>query len=43
MTHQTDYDIVHDQASASEAHGEFLVDRVVGSALALELIEDEVD
>jgi len=43
MTHQTEYDVVHDEASAIEARGDFLVDRVVGSALALELVEEAAD
>ena len=40
MSHQSEYDIVHDPATAIEAHGEFRVERVVGSQLVLELIED---
>jgi len=40
MTHQTGWDVVHDPDSATEAHGEFVVERVVGSQLALELIQD---
>ena len=41
MTHQTDYDIVHDPSTAVEATGEFVVERVVGSQLVLELLELE--
>lgn len=41
MTHQTEWDIVHDADSAIEAFGEFSVERVVGSQLALELIEGQ--
>lgn len=40
FTHQTDYDIVHNPDQALAAHGEFVVERVVGSQLALELIQD---
>lgn len=40
MTRQTGWDIVHDPASALEARGEFTVERVDGSQLALELIQD---
>lgn len=38
FTHQTDYDIVHNPDRALAAQGEFVVERVVGSQLALELL-----
>lgn len=40
MTHQTGFDIVHDPATAMEAAGDFVVERVVGSQLVLELLEE---
>lgn len=39
FSQQSGFDIVHDPNATLEAHGEFVVERVVGSALALELIE----
>lgn len=41
LTHQTDFDIVHDPSTAVEAHGEFLVERVVGSLSVLEMLGGE--
>lgn len=40
LTHQTEWDVVHDPVTAVEVVGEFLVERVVGSSLALDLIEE---
>ena len=40
FSHQTDFDRVHDPATAVEGEGEFVVERVVGSQLALELLEE---
>lgn len=39
LTHQTDFDIVHDANTAIEVHAEFIVERVVGSQLVLELLQ----
>lgn len=41
FSHQTEYDHVHDPATAVEGEGEFVVEQVVGSQLALELLEEE--
>jgi hypothetical protein len=38
MTHQTGWDVVHDPATSMAASGQFVVERVVGSTLALEAI-----
>lgn len=40
FSHQDGFDTVHDPSTAIEAEGEFLVERVVGSQLALELVEE---
>lgn len=39
FTHQADFDVTHNPEDALQGYGEFTVERVVGEALALELIE----
>lgn len=41
LTHQTDFDIVHDPSTAVEVLAEFLVERVVGSQLVLEMLQGD--
>lgn len=41
MSRQSGYDIEHDEGSAIDAYGEFVVERVVGSQLVLTAIEGE--